>query len=75
MMDLQTVHVTENKATVCKNHINCYVSWSVVLSSLHPNMIAFYLYIAVLLDFSYILGNWLVVWAGIVTHFNFSHLE
>jgi hypothetical protein len=75
MMDLQTVLVTANKETVLKNHINCFISWSGVLGILHPNMIVFYWYIAVLLHFSYILGNWLVVWVGIVTHFNFSHLK
>jgi hypothetical protein len=63
MMDLQTVHVTANKATVCKNHTNGLVSGSDVLSILHPNMIVFYLHIGVLLRFSYILGNWLVVLA------------
>lgn len=60
MMDLQTVHVTVNKATVCKNRINCLVSGSDVWSILHPNRV-FYLYIDVLLRFSYILGNRLVV--------------
>ena len=53
MMDLQTVHVTANKATVFKNCINCLVSGSDVLSILHPNMRVFYLYIGILLRFSY----------------------
>jgi len=61
MMDWQTLHVTANKAVVCKNHINCLFSGSDVLSIVHPNMIVFSLYIGVLLRFSYILGNWLVV--------------
>jgi uncharacterized protein (UPF0212 family) len=60
-MDLQTVHVTVNKTTVCKNHINCLVLGSEVLSILHCNMLVFNLYIGVLLHFSYILGSWLVV--------------